>query len=88
MLINIDKELYKIVSSKYSSVEYLIGETIPAISIKNLIDVVQTISPITNTVSVDISKTTYDEIISLIHDECSIDDVVNYLVGLGFVMEV
>lgn len=88
MIVNIDEMIYKIVCGKYSSVEYIIEETLPTISIRNLISVVETLPSITNTVSVDISESVYNEIVSLVDDECGVDDVVNYLIGLGFVLEV
>lgn len=88
MIVNIDEMIYKIVCGKYSSVEYIIEETLPTISIRNLISVVETLPSITNTVSVDISESAYNEIVSFVDEECSVDDVVNYLIGLGFVLEV
>ncbi len=60
-------------SRKYSSVEYIIEETLPTISIRNLISVVETLPSITNTVSVDISESVYNEIVSLVDDECGVD---------------
>lgn len=62
-----------IVCGKYSSVEYIIEETLPTISIRNLISVVETLPSITNTVSVDISESVYNEIVSLVDDECGVE---------------
>lgn len=62
-----------IVCGKYSSVEYIIEETLPTISIRNLISVVETLPSMTNTVSVDISESVYNEIVSLVDDKCGVD---------------
>lgn len=88
MIVNVNEAIYKIIRGRYSSVEYLIEEVLPAISMRNLISVVETLSSISNTVPVDISESAYNEILSFVGDECSVDDVINYMLGLGFILEV
>lgn len=88
MRVTVDKKMYKVICDRYSSVEYIIEETLPIISRRNLIPVVETLPSITDTICVDISESIYDEITSLVDDKCSVDDVVNYLIGIGFVLEV
>lgn len=88
MRVTVNKMMYKVICDRYSSVEYIIEETLPIISRRNLIPVVETLPSITNKICVDISESIYDEITSLVDDKCSVDDVVNYLIGIGFVLEV
>lgn len=88
MEIQIEKRLYEAVQKKYSSLEYLIEETIPAVSSHNLrllpkFDIFHI-----ETISVTISETVIDTIKMCMPEEWSIDGMVNYIIGLGFVMEV
>lgn len=73
---------------KYSSLEYLIEETIPAISSGNLRMLPRFGIFSAETVSVPISEDVIDTIIACMSEEWSIDDLANYIIGLGFIMEV
>lgn len=88
MRIQIEKRLYDAVKNKYGSLEYLIEETIPSISSSNLRMLPRYDIFSTETVSVSISEDVIDIIRSCTSEEWSIDRMVNYIVGLGFIMEV
>lgn len=88
MNIQIDKVLYEIVQKKYSSLEYLIEETIPTISIGNLRMLPRYGIFSAETVSVPISEDVIDAINACMSEGWSVDDLVNYIIGLGFIMEV
>ncbi len=88
MKIQIEKRLYETVQKKYSSLEYLIEETIPAISSSNLKMLPKYDIFSTETVSVYISDDVIDIINTCMSKEWSVDGMVNYIIGLGFIMEV
>lgn len=88
MEIQIEKRLYEIIQKKYSSLEYLIEETIPLISFFNLKMLPRYDVFHTETVSITISKNIIDAIKMCMSEEWSVNGMVNYIVGLGFIMEV
>lgn len=88
MNIQIEKRLYETVQKKYSSFEYLIEETVPAISSNNLRMLPRYDISSSETVSVSISEDVIDIIKVCMSEEWSIDGMVNYIIGLGFIMEV
>ena len=88
MNIQIEKRLYEIVKKKYSSLEYLIEETIAAISSNNLRMLPRYDVFFTETIAVSISEDVIDIIKACMSDEWSVDGMANYIIGLGFIMEV
>lgn len=88
MNIQIEKRLYRAVKKKYSSLEYLIEETIPAISSHNLKLLPRYDIIYTETICVTISEDIIDMIKTYMSEEWSIDGLINYIIALGFIMEV
>lgn len=88
MEIHVNKKLYQIVKTKYDSLEYLLSETLPAISIANLEIIPKYEVSTTETVPVEISDAALDSIIHIVSEENTVDEIVNYAIGVGFVMEV
>lgn len=86
--IHIEKRLYEAVQEKYSSLEYLIEETIPAISSNNLRLLPRYDIFSDETVSVSISENVIDTMKACMSEEWSVDGMANYIIGLGFIMEV
>lgn len=88
MVIQIEKRLYESVKKKYSSLEYLIEETIPMISFHNLGMLPRYDIICTEMVPITISENVIDDIKISMLEEWSIDGMVNFIIGLGFIMEV
>ena len=88
MKIEIDRKLYEIISEEYSSIEYILEETIPAISRGKLKKLPAYHIRGTDTVSVDIADDIIYEIKDYLPDDGSLDDMINYIVGIGFIMGV
>lgn len=88
MRILIEKRLYETVRKKYGSLEYLMEETMPAISSSNLRMLPKYHIFSSETVSVDISDEVIDTIKACMSEEWSVDEMANYIIGLGFIMEV
>jgi len=88
MKIEIDRKLYEIISEEYSSIEYILEETIPAISRGKLKKLPAYHIGGTDTVSVDIADDIIYEIKDYLPEDGSLDDMINYIVGIGFIMGV
>ncbi len=88
MKIEIDRKLYEIISEEYSSIEYILEETIPAISRGKLKKLPAYHIRGTDTVSVDIADDIIYEIKDYLPEDGSLDDMINYIVGIGFIMGV
>ncbi len=88
MKIAIDRKLYEIISEEYSSIEYILEETIPAISRGKLKKLPAYHIRGTDTVSVDIADDIIYEIKDYLPEDGSLDDMINYIVGIGFIMGV
>ena len=84
----IDRKLYEIISEEYSSIEYILEETIPAISRGKLKKLPAYHIRGTDTVSVDIADDIIYEIKDYLPEDGSLDDMINYIVGIGFIMGV
>ena len=88
MKIEIDRKLYEIISEEYSSIEYILEETIPAISRGKLKKLPAYHIRGTDTVSVDIADDIIYEIKDYLPEDGSLDDMINYILGIGFIMGV
>lgn len=88
MKIQIEKRLYEAVQKKYSSLEYLIEETIYAISSNNLRMLPRYEILSAEMVAVSISEDVIETIKVCMSEQWSIEGMVNYIIGLGFIMEV
>lgn len=88
MKVKINKSLYEVISEKYSSIEYLLEETLPAISYNNLKKLPACIKLDEEVVMVDITDDVMDQLREGMSQEVSVDIIVNYIIAIGFAMEV
>ncbi len=88
MKVKINKNLYDVVNEKYSSIEYLLEETLPAISYNNLKKLPACIKLDEEVVMVDITDDVMDQLREGMSQEASVDIIVNYIIAIGFAMEV
>lgn len=88
MKIAINRRLYETISEEYGSVEYILEETIPAISPGKLKKMPAYYVKGTDTVSIDIADDIIYEIKDYVPEDGSLDEVINYIVGIGFIMGV
>lgn len=88
MKIAINRRLYETISEEYGSVEYILEEMIPAISHGRLKKMPAYYVKGTDTVSIDIADDIIYEIKDYVPEDGSLDEVINYIVGIGFIMGV
>lgn len=88
MVVEVNGSLLRLVHEKYSSIEYILRETIPAISLANLKNIsLGNANGNLDMVGIEIS----DDIVELLEgvsEKRTIGEVVNDVITIGYILEV
>lgn len=86
--IQIEKNLYERVKKTYSSWEYIIKETFPMISIRKLTSLPVYCIDTKETIEIELSEELIEDIGEYTEAGWDINELVNYIIGLGYILEV
>ena len=88
MRVNIDKKLYDMVRKDYVSLEYVITEIIPTITMEKMMQIVSILPTPIETIPIELSEFVHSEIVAYADNKYNVDSIVNCLIAVGFILEV
>lgn len=89
MVVNMSRKIFNLINEKYTSIEYVLEETIPAISLTNLVEIsTESKKGDLDVVEVELSENLINQLELFTNDKITITDMVNELIAIGYILEV